>query len=537
MRRFKDQPIKIKLLLLLATTSLTAMSLACGGFWAYEANAYRGILLKESMAIASMIGQNSTAAILFSDEQAASEMLSGLRSEPRIVHACIYQAKGETLARYAVSSDQQPCPEAQHRATSVFSLRYLSIHLPITLNREDIGEVFLEVSLHDMYARARSMALTMLALLAIASSVSLLLSTRLQRIISGPILHLTDVAGKVTTQGDYSIRALGDTRDELGMLVTQFNHMMEEINKRDEELLHHRDMLELRVAERTRALETEIAERKMIERDLNAARIAAEASNEAKSEFLANMSHELRTPLTAIIGYSEMLEEDAAAQGDAQVASDLHRIHSAGRHLLLLVNDILDLAKIEAGKAKANLEWVPVSSVLRQVSETVHPLASKKNNVFELNCSNETRMLRTDLTKLSQILINLLSNACKFTENGTVSLIVSEAKDSEGEKLLWAIKDTGIGIEQNDLAKLFKPFSQVDTTATRKFGGTGLGLDISQRLSRLLGGSITVHSKVGEGSTFILKLPVDSSIGHREEKAAPVLMQGADGQRDSGMAV
>jgi signal transduction histidine kinase len=519
MKRFSDQPIKNKLLMLFAATSLSALTVACGGFWVHEIIAYKETLLRESHSIAAMLGQNSTAAITFGDRSTASEMLSGLRAEPRIARACIYDKQDAILAQYSTGQWSFDCPLPAHRAQSAFSLRFLTIHSPILLDGENIGELVMCVSLDDMYVQMARFAGAVLILLAAAALVSFLLSTRWQKMISGPILHLTEVADKVSSRRDYSIRAVAKTRDELGVLIAQFNHMLEEIHKRDGELQEHRDRLELRVVERTHELEAEIAERKAIEKDLIKARIAAEASNKAKSEFLANMSHELRTPLTAIIGYSEMLEEDVVAQNNQEAASDLQRIQSAGRHLLSLVNDILDLAKIEAGKADLHMDWVPISAIVHKVEETVTPLSQKRDNIFSVDCDPRCERIYTDSTKLFQVLINLLSNACKFTENGKISLTIEPEGEGTAARILWKIQDTGIGIAEADLAKLFKPFSQVDTTAARKFGGTGLGLDISQRLSHMLGGTIEVKSKLGEGTLFIVSLPAGMPVDSGPEDA------------------
>lgn len=507
MNLFSNQPIKIKLMLLFATTSLAALSTACFGFMIFETISWKMAMRKESLAIAETLAQNSTAAISFGDRATAHELLEGLFAEPRIVHACIYAKSGVEFAQYSTEASGALCPPAKSTSNTSFSWRYLDIFVPIVLDGERIGELYFKVSLNDLYAQLMRFAAIALGLLCVSLCVSFLLSARLHRVVSAPLLHLTEVAGKVSAAGDYSIRAVKYSNDELGVLIDQFNRMMAEINQRDTELQGHRGQLEIHVAERTRALEAEIVERKAIETHLIEARIVADASNKAKSEFLANMSHELRTPLTAIIGYSEMLEEDALAESRSNVAVDLNRIQTAGRHLLLLVNDVLDLAKIEAGRAELHMESIPILDFVKRVQEMGNSLARKNNNRFALHCDASIRQVYADSVKLFQIMVNLLGNACKFTENGSISVTVVPETVDDKDWILWRIQDTGIGMKETDMAKLFQPFSQIDTSATRKYGGTGLGLSICDRLTSMMGGSISVQSVFGQGTIFTVNLP------------------------------
>src|SRR6266496_2886432 len=239
------------------------------------------------------------------------------------------------------------------------------------------------------------------------------------------------------------------------------------------------------------------------------AKEAAEAANQSKSVFLANMSHELRTPLNAIIGYSEMLEEDAQASGQKEFVSDLQKIRSSGKHLLGLINDVLDLSKVEAGKMKLYLETFDVAAVIDEVVATAKPLLEKNANRLEVRCAPDVGQLREDITKVRQVLLNLLSNACKFTEKGMVSLDVTRENDVTGTWVVFRIRDTGIGMTPEQTGKLFQAFTQADGSTQRKYGGTGLGLALSRKFCVMMGGDINATSQPGKGSTFTMRLPGD----------------------------
>ncbi len=233
------------------------------------------------------------------------------------------------------------------------------------------------------------------------------------------------------------------------------------------------------------------------------AREAAEAANIAKSRFLANMSHELRTPLNAIIGYSEMLEEEMEDLGETALVPDLKKIRAAGKHLLSLINDILDLSKIEAGRTELFIERFDIPQMVAEVAATIEPLVAAKGSRLAVLCPPDLGAMEADLTKVRQTLFNLLSNAAKFTEAGTVTLRAQR----RGGEVLFAVSDTGIGITDEQMERLFQPFSQADASTTRKYGGTGLGLAISRAFCTMMGGDITADSEYGRGTTFTVRLP------------------------------
>jgi PAS domain S-box-containing protein len=256
------------------------------------------------------------------------------------------------------------------------------------------------------------------------------------------------------------------------------------------------------------SLQDEVAEHSQTAKELKKAKEAAEAANLAKSTFLANMNHEVRTPLNAVLNYSELLQEEARDQGLDNFVKDLQKIHWAGSHLLEIVSDILDLSLIEAGQMQFNLEMIDIESVVEEVATKTRPLAEKRGNTMRIEYASNAGMIYTDPARFRQVLHNLLNNAAKFTEKGGITLIV---KREDADWIRLSVQDTGIGIAPEQMGLLFREFSQVDASTTRKYGGTGLGLAISRRLCRMMGGDVTVESQIERGSTFTIRLPADVS--------------------------
>ena len=267
-------------------------------------------------------------------------------------------------------------------------------------------------------------------------------------------------------------------------------------------------------------LTRDLTEPMKIEATLTKAKDAADAANQAKSAFLATMSHELRTPMNAILGYSEILMEDAKDKGQEDFIPDLQKIHASGNHLLSLINNILDLSKIEAGKMDLFLESFGISRVIEDVVSTIRPLVEKNANTLQVHCAADLGTMHADLTKVRQSLFNLLSNACKFTENGTITLEASRELIGGVDWIKFSVSDTGIGMAPDQMEKLFQPFVQGDASTSRKFGGTGLGMTITHRFCQMMGGEISAASEPGGGTTFTIRLPAQVKV--QPPAAAPL---------------
>ena len=237
------------------------------------------------------------------------------------------------------------------------------------------------------------------------------------------------------------------------------------------------------------------------------------AAEAARTSFLAHMSHELRTPLNAIIGYSEMLLEEAERRGHADFVPDLQKIYGAGRHLLALINDMLDLARIEAGKMELVYQTADVRALVNDVATTIAPLIRKNGNTLDVSAPGDLGTMRADVTRLRQILFNLLGNAAKFTDQGRIAIAVTRDGGPDAEALVFRVTDTGIGLTPEQQARLFQPFTQAEPVSARRYGGTGLGLAISRAFAQMMGGTIDVASEPGKGSTFTLRLPRGPSPG------------------------
>lgn len=500
----KDLSIKRKLMLITMLTSGVAVVLSSAGFLIYDLTSFRQSLSQDLMTQAEIIGYNSAAAMAFKDESAATVTLSALQAKDDIVSAVLYTRDGKIFAQYVhAKASRRNVPAPPQAMGYRFEGSYLEVFRDVTLNGEPLGTLFLQSDMRQWNSRAKRYATIFLSFVLLSGFFALLVSSKLQKLISGPILHLEDTMRMVSATKSYEVRATRFYGDEIGRLIDGFNTMLSEIQHRDTALHHANDELQTRTLE----LEGEIVHRKEMQKELLNAKLAAEEANRAKSAFLANMSHELRTPLNAIIGYSEMLEEETHELGKLENVKDLQKIQGAGKHLLALINDVLDLSKIEAGRMGLHLETFDVSQMIGEMVATLHPAISKNSNTIQVRLAEDLGVMRSDITKVRQILFNLLSNASKFTDHGTISVNVDRSMDQGQEWIRFQVADSGIGINAKQKANLFQEFTQADVSISRKYGGTGLGLAISYRYAQLMKGSISVESELGKGSVFTVRLP------------------------------
>lgn len=373
-----------------------------------------------------------------------------------------------------------------------------------------------DVSQYEERLRNTRLAL-MLTVVVATLIVALIMLYFTKKTTVDPLHRLSRHLGKIQHDSQY----LGETislqgNKEVIELASGLNEMTVELKTLYDELQQANDDLKEEIKERKRAevqlklsrdhLEELVEQRTM---DLAIARDTAIKASQSKSQFLATMSHELRTPLNAIIGYTELMLEDARGNQHENVENDLTRVHSAARHLLVLINDILDLTKIEAGKIDLELARISVKELIDDMIFTIEPAIAKQNNEFVVDYSGGVSHIYADISKVRQTLLNLLSNAAKFTRDGRIELKVNQVTDSQNEKIIFTVTDTGIGLTKKQMQKIFDPFTQADSSTTRKYGGTGLGLAISRNFCQLMGGDLTVTSTKGRGSTFTMVLPVN----------------------------
>jgi signal transduction histidine kinase/DNA-binding response OmpR family regulator len=467
-------------------------------------------IIEHGKQITQNLARQSILALLYAEGENAREAAQGALEFPDVLHVAIYDLQYNVLLKQGepnISRTAYRLPE-NHNANLVDETsNYWRIASYVYTDASDVDDDFLFVDspkqqrlgVVEVIIGKDNMRKSVTSVFLVNISISIALALVLLMVLryfthrlTHPLYNLSDIMG-MAKEGQTNVRALHDGPQEISTMARAFNNMMAALEERDQQLREQNEQLEQRVAERT----TELA----------IARDDALRASQAKSAFLANMSHELRTPLNAIIGYSEILEEDARDEGLDHFGADLHKIKSAGNHLLTLINNVLDLSKIEAGKMEVDLGDFSIISMVEEIESFCLPLVAKNHNTFESDCPDDIGVMTADAMKIRQSILNLISNASKFTENGTITLKVRrEVMDGE-DWIAYHITDTGIGMTPEQVDKVFKEFTQADTSTTRKYGGTGLGLAISKRFSEMMGGNIQVSSELNKGSTFTMRVP------------------------------
>ncbi|UVW28347.1 ATP-binding protein [Massilia sp. H6] len=529
--------IRAKLVTAVMTTTLAALLVSIAIIIGYDLRSYHRTLVNDLATQAELVGHMTSAALSFDDPRLANENLALLRTRPQVRAAAIYDASGALFASYRARGEERALPAALAAADpDHVDDDDMIIQQRIVENGDIVGTVYLRAE-NQLLARTIDYLSIAAGVTLLAMGVAWLLVRRMGHVVTAPIVAITEIAREVVATRDYSRRAPRISDDEAGELVDSFNAMLTEIEGRTRELETSSADIAHEVQERSRAQQevmrlNEQLEHRVDERTLQLALANAElanaieqarSANQAKSAFLSSMSHELRTPLNAILGFAQILTSDTLPSTLEQKKEFANHILKSGRHLLTLINEILDLAKVESGTVTLSMEPVPLADTLRECHAMVAPIAAARG-VRMLFPEAPGAVVLADRTRLTQVLLNLLSNAVKYNrDDGAVVLSCEQVGPG---KLRMAVHDTGSGLDAEQVASLFQPFNRLGQEGGNQ-EGTGIGLVVTRRLVELMGGEMGVTSSPGVGSVFWIELSTTAPLAAPLQPGAAAVLPAA----------